>query len=333
MKKKYALLMPVLLSGMLVACGNASITQNSSTVSETSATQMVDEESIEADTENPLYTIIEGYKDGNSSSEFAEEIDGTKFLNICKEYSKYVEEMGTYISGHAYDFADGKTLKDFDDYETTFSDFYNWAGKLIYFNGKIDKDYQVIWEKFKNMVIHHVEVMDEVYTADGNTVASSISELLQNITDEANAINDMMPARTVQCGQAITVDNFAEITIKSVSYESEIHAANPNTVSSYYQVKNDNNIYLACNFDFTNLKTEAKGDIDDYVTMKVVYDGGYTYTGWGIAEDGGTLTPYPNLLPLSKYNSWYIIEVPKSLQETPYTLTVTINGYSYEFER
>lgn len=201
MKKKYALLMPVLLSGMLVACGNASTTQNSSTVSETSAAQMVEETSIsptveekslKSDTENPLYVIIERYKDGNFDSPFNKEIGKSEFQQLCTEYSKYMEELGTYITDHAYDFAAGKTFKDFGDYENTFSDFYNWAGNLIYFNGTVSSEYQQIWGKFKNMLIEHINVMDEIYTANGNEVVDSLNALFQYINDETANINGIM---------------------------------------------------------------------------------------------------------------------------------------------
>lgn len=51
----------------------------------------------------------------------------------------------------------------------------------------------MVWEKLKNIVIRHIEVMDDIYTADEEEVASSCNELLQYIADESNAIQAILP--------------------------------------------------------------------------------------------------------------------------------------------
>lgn len=136
----------------------------------------------------------------------------------------------------------------------------------------------------------------------------------------------------IHIGQTITEEGFAEITLKNVSYESKITPKDTSSCYTYYEPKNSDTIYLACNFDFSNLKTKEGNQLEDYITFQVTYEGGYHYTGYAMAEQDNFLNQYPNLIPLSKYNSWYLMEVPISLQNTPYELKCTINGKTYLYE-
>lgn len=151
-------------------------------------------ELIESDTTNPLFSIIEECRNGQRNLRIGrKEIGEAEFLNFYTEYGHYLKNLGNYLTKHANEFSDGKKFSDFGDYEDEFSDFYDWAGKLVYYNGDVNDDYQVVWEKLKNIVIRHIEVMDDIYTADKEEVASSCNELLEYITDESNAIQAILP--------------------------------------------------------------------------------------------------------------------------------------------
>ena len=132
-------------------------------------------------------------------------------------------------------------------------------------------------------------------------------------------------------GTVIKEDGVAEIVIKSTSYKTEVYPSDTSGYYTYYEIKNPNNIYLACNYDLTNLSSEAKGNIENIISFQATFEGGYNYSGWSVVEDEPTkLNAYPNLLPLTKYNSWCLIEVPNTLQDVSYTLNCTINGKKYE---
>lgn len=334
MKKRNTLIIAILVAGMLVACENQQ--KDSTGSADSNITQDVKNEKTETETSeteiiNPLAAIIDDYKNGNVEISGGK-INAQRFQEISSEYSKYITDIGDYLEKHMNDIIDGKKLCDLDDYEDYFSGFYKWAGNLIYFDGKIAEDYKPVWRKFKEMLEHHVEVMNEIYAVDGGEATDSLNDLFQYLSDGSKDIASLVPAAKVHCGETITSENFAEMKLKSISYETRITPSDTSGVYSYYEVKNTDNIYLACNFDFKNLKTEAGTKLGDFLSFQVTYEGGYTYTGWTVAEDSNYLSQYPNLLPLSSYNSWCVMEVPKSLQNTPYTLTVTINGKEYQLE-
>ena len=279
---------------------------------------------------NPCASIAEEYQSG--ASEFAIEgsIDRTYFSQFMGEYAEYCGQMSEYIQDHKEEFDSGKTFKDFDDYEESFSDFYHWANRLIYYNGDVQEEYQSGWEKFTEVLSYHIDILNRAYDEDAETAAKSIEELSQYVTEALQTIISLLPIPEVMIGDLVSINDFAEIEIKEVSYQTRINPTDTSGVYSYYEVQNTENIYLACNFNFTNLQTTSGYSLEDFISFQVVYEGGYTYTGWSVAEDSGSLSPYPDLRPLTTYNSWYLIEVPKKLQDTPYSLTFTMNETTYQ---
>lgn len=198
--KNYLIILSVVISFFAVIAiisDPQSVFSNKSTkttVAET--TTMVPEtkpELIKSDTTNPLFPIIEDCRNGKYRLQVDGEIGQIEFPDLCGEYGNYLTDFSDYIIKHLDDFKNGKTFSDFDDYEDEFSDFYNWAGMVVYYDGDVSDDYQVVWGKFQNMVIRHIEVMDDIYTAEGEKVASAFSELVQYLTDEFNAIQAILP--------------------------------------------------------------------------------------------------------------------------------------------
>lgn len=311
--------MAACITGALASCG-----QNANNARGDSS------QIVEDSNKNPLSSISEDYQTGQSQMEIVGSLDETFFNEFANQYSEYIVALGNYMDLHSSDFENGKTFKDLDDYEDSFSEFYQWANQLIYFSGDVDEEYKEAWEKFQKILSHHIEVLDTSYSEESTTAINSIYQLTQYVIDEIAAVNELLPLPKVSYGSTIESEGFSKIIIKDVSYQTIINPSDTSGFYSYYEVQNTDNIYLAINFDFTNLKTEAGYNLDDYLTFEVTYEGGYHYTGWSIAEDSGRLTPYPNLLPLANFNSWYLIEVPKSLQNTPYTLTFTMNGTTYQ---
>ena len=69
----------------------------------------------------------------------------------------------------------------------------------------------MVWEKLKNIVIRHIEVMDDIYTADEEEVASSCNELLQYIADEVMLFK--------QFCQKIKKKNIAHLILQQVDIQ------------------------------------------------------------------------------------------------------------------
>ena len=200
MKKKRILLVTIILSAMITSCTDTSGDLNNSTPVDTSAPTVADTSNLSAAEEmnsetqitNPLYDIIEEYQNGKRHSQLKAELGRTEFKNLCSEYGTYINQLGDYITTHAFDLADGKKICDFNDYESTFSDFYNWAGNIIGFNKKVNSDCELVWQMFKSILLYHIDVMNEIYTADAEHLTTSVSEFLQYVTDESAVMNEIL---------------------------------------------------------------------------------------------------------------------------------------------
>ena len=87
--------------------------------------------------------------------------------------------------------------------------------------------------------------MNEIYAVDGGEATDSLNDLFQYLSDGSKDIASLVPAAKVHCGETITSENFAEMKLKSISYETRITPSDTSGVYSYYEVKNTDNIYLA----------------------------------------------------------------------------------------
>lgn len=249
------------------------------------------------------------------------------------EYSGLMTEWKDYVQEHSNDFENGKKLCDMDDFSNAFDNFYKWCYQITNYNSQqVPEEYRPIWKKLQGIAAYTKAMMDRMYTEDAETMAQSLDTMADQVNHDLEALSELMPKPKVSVGDTITEDGFAEIKLKKISYQSRINPSDTSGFYTYYEVKNKDNIYLACQFDFTNLQEDAGYDLGDYLSFSVTYDGGYTYTGWSIAEDSGSLTTYPNLLPLTTFDAYYLIEVPKKLQGTDYTLTCTVNNTSYTID-
>ena len=152
MKKPCHLLIIMCIVCLLFGCGKNSNTTKSSPSANKKETSK---------TQSPLTEISKKYKNGTLTLEVENGLNEETFNSIIQKYSDYLSELANYITKHTDELNNGKTFQDFDDYEDAFKDFYEWANGLIYFNGPVDEDYQPLWEKFKNLLKRHLQVLDE----------------------------------------------------------------------------------------------------------------------------------------------------------------------------
>lgn len=226
MKKKYCIILALCAIAIFTACGKGNpITKNNSG-------------SLAEENTNPLSSISENYKNGTLQSQIYGNIDFTKIQQLLDEYSDYIVELGNYMTLHQNDFKNGKSFKDLDDYEKSFKKFYQWANNIIYFKGQVDEASQNMWKSFKNILSHHIEVLDKSYNEDGATVTTTIGQLLQDIAEKAtSAAEDYI--LEIHAGETVFLSddtNELSLTLSSVDFEQEIHSLveDTNQFSRYY---------------------------------------------------------------------------------------------------
>ena len=322
MKKIFAVLVAVVCIFAFSSCATPS-SSNTSVVENPASFDFQQTDSSEV--VNPLKD--KEYEELNIDSDE----DFAIFLSKkIKEYSELTTEWKNYIEKHTSDLENGKRFCDLNDFSEEFDGFYQWCYQITNYNSQqVSEEYRPVWKKLQGIAAYSKEMTDQMYTQDMETMTQTVETMTEQVGKDFETLPDFMPKPEVSVGDTITEEGFAEIKLKKISYQSRINPSDTSGFYTYYEVKNKDNIYLVCQFDFTNLQTDAGYNIGDYLSFSVTYDGGYTYTGWSTAEDSGTLTTYPNLLPLTTFNSYYVIEVPKKLQESEYTLTCTLNDASY----
>ncbi|MGE5391553.1 MAG: hypothetical protein ACM3PE_10885 [Deltaproteobacteria bacterium] len=141
----------------------------------------------------------------------------------------------------------------------------------------------------------------------------------------------------MQLGQPVTVTDFCEFTLDKVEFTTEVIPSRPADFYTYYQVKQNDRIYLHIIARVKNLQPDGQ-IADTFADVEAKYDNKYQYTGFcSIEESGGGDLTYSNITnidPLTTAVMHYIIEVPKEVETSGKTLelTVSINGEEYLYK-
>lgn len=113
--------------------------------------------------------------------------------DLLGKYPDYLDKLDNYVTSiHRFDFINGKSFADFDDYEDYFSDFYIWANEIINFNGEVRSEYQEIWKEFQELVAHHAKILTESFNKDSKEALTLISQLMYYISDKLNLISQLI---------------------------------------------------------------------------------------------------------------------------------------------
>lgn len=313
------------LFAYLLAFSSCSSSDSSNTSDTENSNSSISQQSSSSEIANPL-------KDKKYEElKIDPDEDFAMFLsNKLGEYSDLATACGDYLSEHLDELENGKKLYEMDDFSESFDAHYQWCYQIVNYNSQqVPEEYRPAWKQLQWIAAYNKEMLDQIYTQDLETMNQTVQTMTEQISKDFETLPELMPKPEISVGDTITEEGFAEIKLKKISYQTRVNPSDTSGTYIYYEVKNKDNIYLVCQFDFTNLQTDAGTSLGDYLSFSVTYDGGYTYTGWSTAEDSGSLTAYPYLLPLTTFNSYYVIEVPKKLQDTDYTLTLTINESSY----
>ncbi len=151
-----------------------------------------------------------------------------------------------------------------------------------------------------------------------------------NISEVSFKLEEVKPkTEIVNLGDTLVSEEYAEITINSVEYLNILNPSNPDGYYNYYEVKDSNNIYLVLDVTVKNLKANSL-DADRVMRVEGIYDDKYMYDGFSvIEEDDGSDFSYTNMTniePLKTARMYYLIDMPKEVQEGKVELKINMNG-------
>ncbi|MGI6488122.1 MAG: hypothetical protein ACOX2B_07350 [Syntrophothermaceae bacterium] len=132
-------------------------------------------------------------------------------------------------------------------------------------------------------------------------------------------------------GDTLVFPNTSEITVISTEFATRVNPPNPDSFYTYYEVKDPNKIYVHSTVKVKNLKGNDL-DADQALSIKVVYDGQYEYSGFStIEETGGRDFNYTNISsiePLTTGVLHFLNEVPLEVKESgkPIKIIISANG-------
>lgn len=140
-------------------------------------------------------------------------------------------------------------------------------------------------------------------------------------------------AKSIKFSDVVEKEDVAKLVFKSVKITDDLLPPNTSGYYRHYPVDNASNTYLVAIFDITNNYTTAR-DCEEFVNVTATFMDKYTYTGFVVVEDtdGKGFSSYEDISPLSTRRFYYLIEIPKTVADGDYELTITFAGEEYSYK-
>lgn len=144
------------------------------------------------------------------------------------------------------------------------------------------------------------------------------------------------PSRqTIDVGDTITVEDFCELTVSSVTFSYDVLPKVIDIVYSHYPA-DEGQIYLDVSVSIKNLRKAAL-PCDEVGTFTLDYDDGYLYTAFPVVEDSSTGFTYANITsidPLQTMEMRFLVDCPEevSTSDAPLLLNVSIGGEEFSLD-
>ncbi len=149
---------------------------------------------------------------------------------------------------------------------------------------------------------------------------------------EYNTEREVKKTIPLDVGDAIGDKNYAIAELLDYKFIDKVVPTNTNGFYNYYEVGNTDNTYLALEFKVTNYQEDEK-DIDTFLAARATFKEKYRYTGFIVGEeDEQSLTTYAKIKPLADMKIYCLIEVPKTVMEEDYEVSVMFNKKEYLFK-
>lgn len=279
--------------------------------------------------------VREEYENGTKSLSYdeinKEELEELYELlyGALSEYTEFFDDMNVE--------SEVASLGEIEGYNDAVLKIYEVFYSVYYFDDeKVLDECEEAWGYLQEGSLTGVTVLSESYdlglVEESEIIITMIEDVVYDLEMAKLLTESIVSYEKMLVGETFIQENVCEITINEIDYTQRVNPSETTTLYRYYEVDNDEAIFLACNFDLVSLHKEVEYDLDEFVEFSVEYESGYSFSGWCVGEEGGSLSAYPSILPLTTLNSWCIIEVPISLQETEYELTVVIDGVHYIIE-
>lgn len=138
----------------------------------------------------------------------------------------------------------------------------------------------------------------------------------------------------IQIGDSIETDSFT-LKLNKVEISRRVQPDNPPSYYTYYQAETDHT-YIYVNASITN-KDKYPLECDEIYSVTADFDGGYTYSGFNIADDYDGDFTYANITsvePLATLGVHSLVDCPQLVEEEGKSLFITINlknGSKYKY--
>lgn len=144
-------------------------------------------------------------------------------------------------------------------------------------------------------------------------------------------VNDILrKAIPLTEGQTIGDEEYAKLKLNGVEFTNSVVPTHPGDYFTYYEVENTSNTYMVVKMSITNYQSSGK-EADELVYAKARFSEKYEYNGFIVKENsaGDDLEQYGQIDPLEEANMYLIIEVPKSVVESTYEISLMFNNQEY----
>ena len=129
---------------------------------------------------------------------------------------------------------------------------------------------------------------------------------------------------SIAVGETITTDTL-EITINKVELTNDVLPDDTSGIYHHYEA-DAGNVYLHLDTDIKNLDKQRL-ICDEIMKATADYNGGYTYTGQAIPEDGSSNFTFANITaipPLATLGVHFLFKCPQEVKESENPLFMTI---------
>lgn len=170
---------------------------------------------------------------------------------------------------------------------------------------------------------------EEVNDAPSDDLASD------DISEEKEEGIEQPQTPTINLGEVVVIEDFAEIKVIKNVFAKRIDPPNPGSFFSYYENMETDEIYLDTVISVKSLLTSARF-ADEFVDVKIIYDNKYEYMTFStIEENGGSDFTYTNITsiePLKTGVLHFIASVPAEIENDgkPLKAIITVNGEEFE---
>lgn len=136
-------------------------------------------------------------------------------------------------------------------------------------------------------------------------------------------------------GNALVIDDYAEITINYNVFGKQISPPNPSSMYTYYKNEEEGEVYLDTSISVKSLLTTGQSS-DEFVDVKIIYDEKYEYKTFSTIEDRGgedfTFTNITSIEPLKTGTLHFLASVPEQVEKDgkPLKAIITVKGQTYE---